>query len=302
MNNLITLFSNNILPIFITAGAGWLIGRFTKIDLRTVARIAFYVFTPALVFQLITHNHVPGSESARIVTLAIAVTAVVAVLAWTVGKAAGLNRRMLAAVLLVAIFPNAGNYGLSAIFFSHGEPGLALASIYFVTMATITYTVGVVIASMGQKSFFDSAKALLKIPVLYALAGAYLFNMFQWSLPSSLNSSIELLSQAAIPTMLILLGLQLQRAVWKHDLLALGIANGMRLLVSPIVAVGLGLAIGVTGLSLQVSVLEAAMPGAVMTIILATEFQVEPEFVTAAVATSTLLSPLTLTPIFALLG
>ena len=302
MNNLITLFSNNILPIFITAGAGWLIGRFTKIDLRTVARIAFYVFTPALVFQLITHNHVPGSESARIVTLAIAVTAVVAVLAWTVGKAAGLNRRMLAAVLLVAIFPNAGNYGLSAIFFSHGEPGLALASIYFVTMATITYTVGVVIASMGQKSFFDSAKALLKIPVLYALAGAYLFNMFQWSLPSSLNSSIELLSQAAIPTMLILLGLQLQRAVWKHDLLALGIANGMRLLVSPIVAVGLGLAIGVTGLSLQVSVLQAAMPGAVMTIILATEFQVEPEFVTAAVATSTLLSPLTLIPIFALLG
>jgi len=102
--------------------------------------------------------------------------------------------------------------------------------------------------------------------------------------------------------MLILLGLQLQRAVWKHDLLALGIANGMRLLVSPIVAVGLGFAIGVTGLSLQVSVLEAAMPGAVMTIILATEFQVEPEFVTAAVATSTLLSPLTLTPIFALLG
>ena len=302
MNNLISLFLNNILPIFVTAGAGWLLGRFTKIDLRTVARIAFYVFTPALVFQLITHNYVPGTESARIVVLAIAVTAVVAILAWTVGKAAGLNRRMLAAVLLVAIFPNAGNYGLSAIFFSHGEPGLALASIYFVTMATITYTVGVVIASMGQKSFFDSAKALLKIPVLYALAGAYLFNMFQWSLPSSLNSSIELLSKAAIPTMLILLGLQLQRAVWKHDLLALGIANGMRLLVSPIVAVGLGFAIGVTGLSLQVSVLEAAMPGAVMTIILATEFQVEPEFVTAAVATSTLLSPLTLTPIFALLG
>ena len=302
MNNLISLFLNNILPIFITAGAGWLIGRLTKIDLRTVSRIAFYVFTPALVFQLTTHNYVSGSESARIVALAIAVTAVVAVLAWTVGKAAGLNRRMLAAVLLVAIFPNAGNYGLSAIFFSHGEPGLALASIYFVTMATITYTVGVVIASMGQKSFFDSAKALLKIPVLYALAGAYLFNIFQWSLPSSLNSSIELLSKAAIPTMLILLGLQLQRAVWKHDLLALGIANGMRLLVSPIVAVGLGLAIGVTGLSLQVIVLEAAMPGAVMTIILATEFQVEPEFVTAAVATSTLLSPLTLTPIFALLG
>ncbi|MCH7662527.1 MAG: AEC family transporter [Chloroflexi bacterium] len=302
MNNLFPLFSNNILPIFLTAGTGWLIGRFTNIDIRTIARIAFYIFSPALIFQLITNNYVPGNEFARMAGLAIAVTAVLSTLAWTIGKLVGLHRRMLAAVLLVSIFPNAGNYGLSAVLLARGETGLALASIYFVTMATITYTVGVVIASMGKKSFVDSAKGLLKIPVLYALAGAYMFNLFHWALPVPLKSSIELLSQAAIPTMLLLLGLQLQRAVWKQDLLALGIANGLRLVVSPIVAIGLGLAIGISGLSLQVGVLQAAMPSAVMTIILATEFQVEPEFVTTAVATSTLLSPLTLTPLMAFLG
>jgi predicted permease len=36
--------------------------------------------------------------------------------------------------------------------------------------------------------------------------------------------------------------------------------------------------------------------------VLATEYNVEPSFVTAAVFTSTLLSPLTLTPLLAFLG
>lgn len=302
MNNLYPLFANNILPIFITAAAGWLIGKVSHIESRTVARIAFYIFSPALVFQLITNNHISGDEFARMSFLAIAVTAFVGLCVWGVGKSIGLKRRMLAALLLVTILPNAGNYGLSANFFAFGEEGLAYASIYFVTMATLTYSLGIMIASMGRKTFTEAALGLLKIPVLYALAGAYIFNIYHWSLPLPLERSVDLLSQAAIPTMLVLLGLQLQRMVWNHNLLVLGLANVFRLLVSPLAAFGLSLAIGLKGLPLQAGVLEAAMPSAVMAIILSTEFDVEPAFVTTAVTTTTLLSPLTITPLLAFLG
>lgn len=302
MNNLIPLFADNILPIFITAAAGWLIGKVSHIDAKTVARIAFYVFSPALVFQLITHNNISSGDFARMSFLAIAVTGLVGLLVWLVGKSIKLERRMLAALLLVTMFPNAGNFGLSANRFAFGEEGLAHASIYFVTMATLTYSLGALIASMGKKSFREAALGLLKIPVLYALTGAYLFNMLDWSLPTPVARSVALLSQAAIPTMLLLLGLQLQRIIWSKDILALSLANVFRLLVSPLAAIGLGLAIGLEGLPLQAGVLEAAMPSAVMTIILSTEFDVEPAFVTTAVTTTTLLSPLTITPLLALLG
>jgi predicted permease len=43
------------------------------------------------------------------------------------------------------------------------------------------------------------------------------------------------------------------------------------------------------------------MPVAVITTILAVEFEVEPAFVTSVVFLSTILSPLTLTPLIALL-
>ena len=302
MSNLIPLFANNILPIFITAGAGWLIGIVTHIEVKTVTRIAFYILSPALVFQLITNNHISGDEFARMSLLAIAVTALVGIVVWIVGKSIRLERRILAALLLVSILPNAGNYGLSANLFAFGEEGLAHASIYFVTMATLTYSLGVLIASMGKKTLKEAALGLAKIPVLYALGAAYIFNMLDRSLPLPLARSVDLLSQAAIPTMLLLLGLQLQRVVWNQNLLALGLANVFRLLVSPLVALGLSPVIGLQGLPLQAGVLEAAMPSAVMTIILATEFDVEPAFVTTAVTTTTLLSPFTLTPLLAFLG
>ena len=44
------------------------------------------------------------------------------------------------------------------------------------------------------------------------------------------------------------------------------------------------------------------MPTAVMSTILATEYEAEPAFVTTAVFASTLLSPLTLTPLLLILG
>jgi predicted permease len=44
------------------------------------------------------------------------------------------------------------------------------------------------------------------------------------------------------------------------------------------------------------------MPTAVMTTVIATEFDIHPSFVTTVVTATTLLSPLTLTPLLAILG
>jgi hypothetical protein len=80
------------------------------------------------------------------------------------------------------------------------------------------------------------------------------------------------------------------------------LTSSMRLLIAPAIAYGLSLVFKMNTAAQQAVVLEAAMPVAVLTTILATEFETEPSFVTAAVLITTLLSPLTLTPLLALLG
>jgi len=56
---------------------------------------------------------------------------------------------------------------------------------------------------------------------------------------------------------------------------------------------------GLTGPARQAGVILASMPVAVVTTILALEFEIAPAFVTSAVFVSTVLSPLTLTPLIA---
>ena len=96
--------------------------------------------------------------------------------------------------------------------------------------------------------------------------------------------------------------MQLVNIKLNGQVLPLILTSSMRLIIAPLLAMGLSKVFGMTGPAYQAVVLEAAMPVAVLTTILATEFDAQPSFVTAAVLVSTLLSPFTLTPLLAFLG
>jgi len=238
----------------------------------------------------------------RMVGFAVASILTVGAITWLLGRLIRLERKMLAAVVLCALTINAGNYGLSLNLFAFGEEALAYASLFFVTSAAITYTLGVTIASMGKASLADSLKGLLKIPVVYVVPLALVFIYKNWGLPLPLTRTVSLLSDAAIPGMLIVLGLQLQSSQRTHNIRALFLASGMRLLGGLGVGLLLATVFGLKGMAYNAGVLEASMPTAVLATILSTEYDAEPAFVTTAVFASTLLSPLTLTPLLLMLG
>jgi len=83
---------------------------------------------------------------------------------------------------------------------------------------------------------------------------------------------------------------------------ALLLTVSVRLLASPIVAFLLVTMLNIQGFGYKAGMVQASMPTAVMAIVLATEFDTQPEFVTSAVLVSTLVSPLTLTPLLSFLG
>ena len=101
--------------------------------------------------------------------------------------------------------------------------------------------------------------------------------------------------------MVLVLGMQLERARVAERPTVVAVAVGLSLIVAPIVALGLSSFLGLSGAARQAGVILASMPVAVVTTILALEFDVAPAFVTNAVFISTLLSPLTLTPLIAYL-
>ena len=296
------LFLNNILPIFLIAGAGFLVSKFFNLQPRLLAQVTLYLFTPCLTFKLVSSNKLLGQEIVIIFVVAMLVMSLVGLVTWGIGRLLKLDRKIMAAVLLCAMFMNAGNFGIPLLGFSFGEKAQAYGSLYFVSMAVLTNTVGIAIASSGKSTLRQSLINLLRFPALYAVGVAGLFITFDWSLPLPITRSIDILSGAAIPCMLVLLGMQLQVARWNGHYKALSLALVMRMLVAPILALGLSQLFNLSGSLLQAAITESSMPPAVMNALLATEYDAEPSFATFVILTGTLLSPFTLTPLIKFLG
>jgi hypothetical protein len=131
--------------------------------------------------------------------------------------------------------------------------------------------------------------------MFYVTSAALAINPFDVTLPTIISTPLDILGAAAIPTMIIALGIQIARASLTKDLLPAGAATVVRLIISPALAFGVTLLLGITGVSQQVVIVLAGMPTAVYTTLLATEFDTNPRQVTSAVALSTGASMVTIT-------
>jgi malate permease and related proteins len=302
LSYLLGLFANNILPIFLASASGFMLAKYVKVNPRSISQLAFYIFSPSLVFKLLTSSQLNNSEVLRMGGFAVAGVVLIGLLAWLVGRMFRFERRLLVAVLLAVMFGNSGNYGLSLNLFAFGMPAMPYASLYFVVVLLLMYTLGVFLASLGSSGVKAALLGLFKVPAVYATAAALIVNQLGWVLPLPIDRTVTLLGDATIPTLMVLLGAQLYQSQWNGQFLALGLANGMRLLVAPFLAIGLAALFGLTGAAFQAGVAQSSMPTAVVMTILATEYDVEPSFISSVVFTSTLLSPLTVTPLLAYLG
>jgi len=302
IGELATTFANNILPILLVSGTGFLLGKFLTVDSRSLGRVVFYVFSPLLVFDLMIKSELDLTQAVITVAFTASVIAVMGALAYGLGKVFKLEKPFLLAVILTVAFGNTGNYGLPLAKFAFGDDALAAASIFYVTTTILFNTAGVVIASLGHTDFKSAVLGLLKLPSIYGVVLALIIKGIGIQLPLPISRTIEIAANGSIPLMLILLGLELTRIQWSHNFRALGLGVGIKLALGPLVGLLLANLFGLHGTVLQGTVLEAAMPAAVATTVVATEYKLEPSLVTAIVFLGTALSPLTLTPLIVYLA
>jgi len=301
MNLLLTILADDILPIFVVASVGFLLARRLHVDVKGLSRITFNALAPCLVFNLLVTSQVSAGEFGRIIAFTILFVAAIGTVARLVAIPFRLDRPALAAFLIVVMFSNAGNYGLSVVLFAFGRDVVARAAVYFVTSALLMYTFGSVLASSGRVGVKAALRGLLRVPALWGLVAAAVVIWTSVTLPTAIARPVELLSAAAIPSMLLVLGMQFEKGAWPERPGLVAAAAVLALVVSPILGFLLARVLGLEGVARQAVIVESAMPSAVITSILALELDVAPAFVTSVVVVTTLVSPVTVSLLIALL-
>ena len=275
------LFVDNLLPVLLVAAVGWLLAAGLKVDPRPLNHAAFYLFAPCLVFRILVESEINGGELARTIGFTAVALAIPATAAFVFARKRGWSRTRTAAMVLVVLLPNAGNLGLPATRFAFGKAALAHAGVFFVTASLLTYTAGVLIASLGRSGWFKALLRLPRVPAIWAVAAAVVLRATGGSVPVPVDRAVGLLADATIPTLLVLLGMQLHGRGIRGSLPSIAGASALRLVGGAVCGWLLAVPFGLEGAARQGAVLEAAMPSAVVTIVLAAEFDVEPSWVTS---------------------
>ena len=298
---LISVFVNVIVPVFAAVLVGYLAGPWLGLEVRTLSRVSYYVFMPAFVFHIISKAEVQAAAVGQMTIYIAAVYVALAVLGFLVAK--GLKRppEVIGMYVLIATFSNSGNFGLSMVKFRFGEAALVPATIYFIILTVIGFAFGVAAASWARGGALGAIISVFKTPSLLAFVPAAVFSATNFEVPLFFSRITGLLADAMIPVMLVTLGVQLADVGRLRVSLDVIMASAVRLLGGPILAAVLAIPFGLTGLGRSTGILQASMPAAVLTVIIALEYDLVPGLVTTTVLFSTLVSLVTLTIVLTLL-
>lgn len=295
------VFLEVVLPVALVAIAGGLVGSWRKVALQPVSALVFYLFSPMLVFHSLATTHLSAGASLRIIGVMLATYIVMFVVSIIYSVVRRHEASMRAGFALAATSPNAGNMGLPVAMLAFGQAGFDVAVMNFVAGAILANSGGIAIASMASGgSRLEALRAPFRYPSVYAALAGAVVNVFHLQLPPVIDTPVATLAAAAVPVMLVVLGLQLKQAVGLDRLPDLIALNVVRLTVAPVVAWFVASALGLEGISRGTLVVLSAMPTAVIATIVATEFGAQPTFVTRAVVTTTIVAMASLTVLITL--
>ena len=289
-----------VLPVLLVMATGWVLHRTLDLDPKPLSRAVFYAFSPALAFASLYRMDLNGDGLGKAVLFGLLMAALMALLGWLLARWRRMPRAQTSATVLTLVNSNTGNYGLPLNQFAFGDPGLQIAMLYYILNATLANSVGVYIASAGRARPLDALRNVLRAPLVYATALALIANAGHWPVPEPLYKAIALTGQAAIPVLLVVLGIQLGRLNGHVRWQSVLPTTVTKMLVGPAIAWALSGLLGMHGLLRAVSVVQASVPTAVMSTVLATEFDCEPEYVAEVVFVTTLVSVVTLTGVVTL--
>lgn len=294
------VFLDVVLPVALVAVAGAIVGNWRKVTLAPVSALVFYLFSPALVFHSLATTTLSAGTSLRIVAVMVTTYVAMYIVATIWSTLVRHEPSMRAGFALAATTPNVGNMGLPVAKLAFGAAGFEVAVMNFVAGAILANSGGIAIASLAGGSKMEALRAPFRYPSVYAALSGLVVSAFHVKLPLFIDAPVATLAEAAVPVMLVVLGLQLRHAVGTDRLVDTGAVNAVRLLVAPVVAWFVASAIGLDGVQRGTLVVLSAMPTAVIATIVATEFKTQPAFVTRAVVTTTLTAMLSLTVLITL--
>ncbi|WP_156292025.1 AEC family transporter [Oceanobacillus salinisoli] len=290
-----SLFLNVILPIMLVFASGYVLQRIRVLDVKSVSAVCLYILSPALVFTSLYEAEF-NSGYVIIVVYMFVLFFLMVFVNKILAKIFKWSQNMESAAILSTGFMNAGNYGLPVVLFSLGPAALPYSVFIMVVQGLQNNFFGVYYASRSSSGMKRAVINVLKMPTTYAMILAFIFQFLNITVSESIHSMLSMVGEAAIPVMMIMLGMQLRSITGiKLNWQVITSAVTLKMVGAPLFAFAFVHFLNVDPLIGAVIIIISAMPTAATTTMYAIEFDTEPDLVSSITFIATIASILTVT-------
>ncbi len=301
-----------LLAVLITAAIGYLAGRMRWLvtgtpasdPARVLSNIAFYVFIPALLFRTTARLDFASMPWRSIVAFFVPVLSVMlAVYAWQrLRGSASVAPAVPTARAISVAFGNTVQLGIPLVAALYGEAGLAvhiplisLHALIILTILTLLVELDLAhaagLAGAGGSlaaTLLTTARNTLIHPVVLPVLAGLAWHLVGAPLPTLIDELLLTLSTAVVPVCLVLIGVSLsQYGIKGHLRGALAVTFGKLFVLPASVLVVAHWGFGLSGVTLAVLVMAAALPVGSNALLFAQRYATLEAEATAAIVAST---------------
>lgn len=269
-----------LFPVFLSIGIGYWYGKKdAKFDTNFITTFSGNIGLPCIIFYSLTFSNIDFDIFLKFSLLTFVYVGIFSIIGLIVLK---LLNRDIVRLLPPLILPNTGNMGMPLCLFAFGIKGLAIATAMTSTILILHFSLGILLAS---RKF--SIQPLIKCVPVYAILFSLFFVYYKIPAPKFLENATFLIGYSAIFLVLVSLGVALSKLKvfsFKETL----IYSLIRVLVGPIIGFAFVKYLNLTGVEAGVMFIEASMPSAILTYLVAEMYS--PKEITDSIASTVALS------------
>ena len=271
---------NIILPVIFVVFTGYLWNKYNKdFNPAAITKLVANIGLPCLIYDSLTRANLTINIYFKIFLSALLVLAIGFLFGYLLIKIFKLPSIKLTTPLM---HPNTGNMGIPLSLLAFGNEGLALAAGFASIVMVSHFTANTAISSGNY-----SIKKIIFSPVLLSLIFSIIVLFYKIEMPNFFNSITKILSGFVIPLVLLSLGISLSKINIKK--LRIGLMLGfLKLISGPFIGLLVVYLLRLDGNVAKIIILQASMPAAILTYLIAAQNNSYEQEIGTAVFVSTI--------------
>ena len=287
-----------ILSIILMIALGYVLKRINFISenqINPLNKIVINILLPCMIFSALYSSDLSLIPKLGILPFVILASSfITGLISFIILKKFGYDDKKLWSVLVTVMIANTAFMGYPVNLGIFGHDGLLRA--IFCDIATMV--IFLILSFILVLKFGGTAKKALKkilfFPPLWGIVLGFIFNLFAIPIGPVLDKTINYLADGTVPIIMLSLGLSINLKGLSRSKVMVSFTSVMKLLVFPFFAFIIVNLLGLVDLEFTVSVVEAAMPSGMLSLVLAITYGLDYELTSDCILINTVISLITL--------